>query len=65
MKRYDVAIAKASQYIERYDEDLTMLDALKVAHFYTGKVDDAIRFGQRALDLRDRQACEPIRFSSP
>src|ERR1700687_1080324 len=33
-----------------------MLDALKVAHFYTGKVDEAIRYGQRALDLRDQEA---------
>jgi hypothetical protein len=57
MKRFDEAIAKALQYVERHGEDLTILDALKVAHFYTGKVDEAIRYGQRALDLRDQEAC--------
>jgi hypothetical protein len=34
-----------------------MLDALKVANFYTAKIDEAIRHGQRALDLRDAEAC--------
>src|ERR1700730_17238924 len=57
MKRYDEAIVKAAQYIKQHGEDLTILDALKVAHFYTGKVDEAIRYGQRALDLRDQEAC--------
>jgi tetratricopeptide (TPR) repeat protein len=57
MKDYDKTIVRAAQYIERYGEDLTMLDALKVAYFYTGRVDEAIRHGQRALDLRDREAC--------
>jgi tetratricopeptide (TPR) repeat protein len=57
MKRYDETIVHATQYIERYGDDLTMLDALKVANFYTGKTDEAIRHGQRALDLRDAEAC--------
>jgi tetratricopeptide (TPR) repeat protein len=57
MKRYDETILHATQYIERYGDDLTMLDALKVANFYTGKIDEAIRHGQRALDLRDAEAC--------
>jgi tetratricopeptide (TPR) repeat protein len=56
MKRYSVAIARASAYIARYGEDLTMLDALKVSYFYSGKVDEAIRYGQRALELRDAEA---------
>ena len=57
MKRYDETIVQAARYIDRHGEDLTMLDALKVAHFYTGKVDEAVRYGQRALDLRDAEAC--------
>jgi tetratricopeptide (TPR) repeat protein len=57
MRRFDEAIPKALQYIERHGEDLTMLDALKVAHFYNGRVEEAIRYGQRALDLRDAEAC--------
>jgi hypothetical protein len=57
MKRHDETIVRAAQYIERHGEDLTMLDALKVAHFYTGKLDEAVRYGQRALDWRDAEAC--------
>ena len=57
MRRFDQAIAKALHYIERHGEDLIILDALKVAHFYTGQVDEAIRYGQRGLDLRDAEAC--------
>jgi hypothetical protein len=48
---------QATRYIERNGEDLTMLDALKVAYFYTAKIDDAVRHGQRALTLRDMEAC--------
>ncbi len=51
------AIAQATHYLERHGEDLTVLDALKVANFYTGKTGEAIRYGQRALDLRDQEAC--------
>jgi hypothetical protein len=57
MKRFEEAIARATHYIERHGEDLTVLDALKVAHFYTGKTTEAVRYGQRALDLRDQEAC--------
>ncbi len=49
--------AQAYQYIVRHGEDLTMLDALKVAYFYTGKIDDAVRYGQRGIELRDAEAC--------
>ena len=56
MKRYEETITQAFQYIVRYGEDLTMLDALKIAYFYTGKVEEAIRYGQRALELRDEEA---------
>ncbi len=57
MKRYDETIVQAAQYIERHGEDLTILDALKVAHFYTGKTNEAVRYGQRAIELRDAEAC--------
>jgi tetratricopeptide (TPR) repeat protein len=60
LKRYDEAIAQAFQYITRYGEDAAMLDALKVAHFYTGKTDEAIRFGQRAMELNDAQVCRAV-----
>ena len=63
MKRYDETIVEADRYIDGHGEDLTMLDALKVAHFYTGKIDEAVRYGQRALTAR-RRAC-PIRPPSP
>ena len=45
MKRYDEAIAQAHQYIVRHGEDLTIIDVLKVAHFYTGMIDDAVDIG--------------------
>ncbi len=57
MKRYDEAIAQASQYLAQHGEELTILDVLKVAHFYTGKIDEAIRYGQRAIEIRDAEAC--------
>ena len=68
MKRYDETIVQARRYIDRYGEDLTMLDALKVAHFYTGKIDEAVRYGQRALALRDAEACRdppPVVVTDP
>jgi tetratricopeptide (TPR) repeat protein len=57
MKRYDEAIARALPYAERYGEDLTILDVLKVAHVYTGRTEAAIRYGQRGIEMRDAQAC--------
>jgi tetratricopeptide (TPR) repeat protein len=60
LKRYDEAIAHAFQYITRYGEDAAMLDALKVAHFYKGNAEEAIRFGQRAMELRDAEACSTV-----
>ena len=64
LKRYDETIVRALQYLERHGDDLTVLDTLKVASFYLGKTDDAIRYGQHALDLRDAEACgSPPSFS--
>lgn len=57
MKRYGETIVQATRYIERHGEDLIMLDALKVACFYTARINEAVRHGQRALDLRDAEAC--------
>ncbi len=68
MKRYDQAITQAFQYIVRHGEDLTILDALKVAHFYTGKAEQAIQYGQRAIELRDTEACReppPVAVTVP
>ena len=64
LKRFDETIAQAQHYIGQHGEDLTILDTLKVAHFYTGKKAEAIRWGQRALDLRDAEACRnPLPFA--
>lgn len=68
MQRYEETIEKASHYVARHGEDLTVLDTLKVAHFNTGKVTEAIRYGQRALDLRDAEARRnplPFGFRQP
>jgi tetratricopeptide (TPR) repeat protein len=57
MRRYDETIAQAMHYIARHGDDLTMLDALKVAYFHTGKTEEAVRWGQRAIEVRDTEAC--------
>ncbi len=56
MRRYEETIEKASRYVAEHGQDLTILDTLKVANFHTGKTAEAIRHGQRALDLRDAEA---------
>src|ERR1700733_9146868 len=64
MKRFDEAILRASQYLQRHGEELTVLDALKVAHFYSGKIDEAIRYGQRGIEIRDAEAANVPRTMS-
>src|SRR5580700_10241235 len=64
MKRFDEAILRASQYTARHGEELTVLDALKVANFYTGKVDEAVRYGQRGIEIRDAEAANVPRTMS-
>src|SRR5579885_2639669 len=46
LKRYDEAIARAREFLARHGDDLGVLDALKVGCFYTGKIDEALRYGQ-------------------
>jgi tetratricopeptide (TPR) repeat protein len=68
MKRYEDAVAQASQYIERHGEDVAVLDVLKVAHFYSGRKDEAIRYGQRVIEMRDMEACRnppPMAVTEP
>lgn len=68
MRRYEETITRARAYTERFGENLTVLDALKVAHFYLGQVEAAVGFGQRALEIRDQEACRtpvtPIKVPS-
>ena len=64
MKRFEEAIVRAVGYIETHGENLMVLDALKVAHFYSGRVNEAIRYGQRGLTLRDRESLQtPLPFA--
>jgi tetratricopeptide (TPR) repeat protein len=64
MKRFEEAIVRAVRYVETHGENLMVLDALKVAHFYSGRVNEAIRYGQRGLTLRDREALQtPLPFA--
>lgn len=67
MQRFDEAIARAQAYLRQFGENVTVLDALKVAYFYLGQVDTAIRYGQRALEIRDTEACsgKPAAISVP
>jgi len=57
MRRLDDTIARAQAYLRQFGENVTVLDALKVAYFYLGQVDTAVRYGQRALEIRDAEAC--------
>jgi tetratricopeptide (TPR) repeat protein len=57
MKRYEEAIPLAARFAEQHGENLTILDVLKVANFYTGKVGEAVRYGQRGIEIRDAEAC--------
>jgi tetratricopeptide (TPR) repeat protein len=56
MRRYDDAIAEAKSYLARHGESISVLNTLKVAHFNLGKRDDAVRFGQRVLELHDAES---------
>src|ERR1700689_4884350 len=57
MKRYEEAIPLAARFAEQHGESLTILDVLKVANFYTAKIDEAVRYGQRGIEIRDAEAC--------
>jgi tetratricopeptide (TPR) repeat protein len=57
MRRFNEAIAQGHRYIVRHGEDTAIIDSLKVAHLYTGKIDEAVDYGQRGLELRDAEAC--------
>jgi tetratricopeptide (TPR) repeat protein len=57
LKRYDEAITQALQYVAQHGENPEILNALKVAYFYTGRTEEAIRFGQRAIELQDAESC--------
>lgn len=57
MKRFADAISQAKRYLEQYGEELVILDVLKVACFYLGKIDEAVGYGQRGLEIRDAEAC--------
>jgi tetratricopeptide (TPR) repeat protein len=57
MKRYEEAIPLAARFAEQHGEDLAILDVLKVANFYTGNVAEAVRYGQRGIEIRDAEAC--------
>ena len=56
MKRYDEAIVQAERYIAQHGDEATVLDALKVGNFYLGRTAEAIRYGQRGIELRDAEA---------
>jgi tetratricopeptide (TPR) repeat protein len=56
MKRFPEAIAQAARYLEQHGEELLILDVLKVGCFYSGKLDEAVRYGQRGLEIRDAAA---------
>src|SRR5712671_1511490 len=56
MKRYAEAAAEAKDYLAQHGENIGVLNNLKVACFYLGKLDEAVRCGQRVLELHDAEA---------
>jgi hypothetical protein len=56
MKRYAEAATEARQYLAEHGENIGVLNNLKVAYFYLGKIDEAVRCGQRVLELHDAEA---------
>lgn len=56
MKRYAEAATEAKSYLAQHGENIGVLNNLKVAHFYLGEVDNAVRCGQRVLELHDAEA---------
>jgi tetratricopeptide (TPR) repeat protein len=68
MKRYDEVIAQACSFSTRRGEDVEILNILKVAHFYKGAIDEAIRCGQRVMEMRDAEMCKraaPVTLRDP
>jgi hypothetical protein len=57
MKRYEEAISLAERFAEQHGENLIILDVMKVANFYTGRVAKAVSYGQRGIEIRDADAC--------
>ena len=56
MKRYSESAAEAKDYLAQHGENIGVLNNLKVAYFYLGKIDEAVRCGQRVLELHDAEA---------
>jgi hypothetical protein len=56
MKRYAEAVVEAKSYLAEHGENIGVLNNLKVAYFFLGKIDDAVRCGQRVLELHDAEA---------
>ena len=68
MKRYDEAIVEAGSFSARYGEDLEVLNILKIAYFYTGSLDKAIRCGQPVMEIPDaemRSRTAPLKLGEP
>jgi hypothetical protein len=56
MGRYAEAAAEADGYLAQHGENVAVLNVLKVAYFNLGKLDDAVRCGQRVLELHDAES---------
>jgi tetratricopeptide (TPR) repeat protein len=56
MKRYAEAVAEATRFLAQHGENLAVLNVLKVAYFYLGKTEQAVRCGQRVLELHDSES---------
>jgi hypothetical protein len=55
MRRYEEAAAEATRYLMEHGENFAVLNVLKVANFNLGKLAEAVRCGQRVLELYDAE----------
>jgi len=55
MGRFSEAAAEATSYLAQHGENIGVLNVLKVAYFNLGKLKEAVRYGQRVLELYDAE----------
>ena len=65
LKRFPETIDSILAFTARYGENREILNVLKVAYFSTKKIDEAIRVGQRVMEIRDAEVCARAREAPP
>ncbi len=56
LKRYAETVREAGSFAGRYGENARLLNVLKIAHFYLNEIPQAVKCGQRAMEMTDAEA---------